>query len=653
MARSAAKVPAAKPQHLASDPGASVWVSANAGTGKTYVLVLRVLRLLLQDGVRPEQILCLTYTKAAAAEMKNRVLKELRKWAVAEEDDLRRMLKEACGEPADDETLARARRLFAQTLDAHGGLKIYTLHAFCERLLHRFPLEADVPPSFRVLDEVETRLLMNAAIDEVLARASDGGASPLSDSLATVIAETGEERFRSLIEAILARRDELRAISRLSTDAGRVGEAEELALRRLMGVGHGRSVADSLRDTAAALTDGEIDAMLPVLAEGQKTDRTLADRLSAARYASDGAERARRMEQAFLTQAGAPRKRICTKAVSDGHPDVDDRLGKAAAFVATLAAERAAMRVAAATGALITLAEAMLDAYSRAKSALAALDFSDLIEKADNLLNRTGAAAWVLYKLDYGIDHILVDESQDTSPAQWRVVSALVQEFFAGAGAREELRTLFAVGDEKQSIYSVQGARPEEVQRKGRDFKSRAEGAGRRWHPVPLTVSYRSVAAILSAVDGVFELPAARPGIAFGPEPIVHEPYRTGQPGLVDVWPVEEPPPVEDAPAFEPNRAGTGRGVSPEEALARRIAATVRNWIDTGEELRPGRHIRAADILILLRQRAPLARPLIRALKDAGVPVAGADRLRLAEHIAVKDMTALGDFVLLPEDDLS
>ncbi|MGE3626261.1 MAG: double-strand break repair helicase AddA [Hyphomicrobiales bacterium] len=648
-----AKASGKSPQLTASDPRASVWVSANAGSGKTFVLVMRVLRLLLQPDVRPEQILCLTYTKAAAAEMKNRVLDELRQWAVAPDNELAAKLGDICGGPPDADRVARARRLFAETLDARGGLRIYTIHAFCERLLHRFPLEADVPPAFRVLDDAGQTLLMNDAIDATLARAAEEGGSVLGRALSAVVGEVGEDRFRELVKVALGRREDIREIVLDTTDLERIGEAEELALRALLGVAPGRRPEDVEADIAAAVDDGDIAAFLPVLAEGQKTDRDCAGALDAIRRAGRSPERGVLVEQALLTRTGTARKRLCTRAVSDAHPEIAETLAAAATRVGELSLERAAMRLARATGALVTLADAILNDYGRRKAAHAALDFDDLIERTANLLRHSGAAAWVLYKLDYGIAHILVDESQDTSPAQWRIVEALTGEFFSGQGAREQTRTLFAVGDEKQSIYSFQGARPDIVHGMGRTFRARVESSGHLWEPVQLNVSHRSVKAVLDSVDKVFARPEANAGLLFESEQISHHAHRERAPGLVEIWPVVQPGEVEDIAPFEPHRvAGAGAG-APVEVLAARIAEEIRGWLNGGECLGPGRPVRPGDILILLRKRAPLARPMIRALKERGIPVAGADRMLLAEHIAVKDMAALGDFVLMPGDDLS
>ena len=267
---------------------------------------------------------------------------------------------------------------------------------------------------------------------------------------------------------------------------------------------------------------------------------------------------------------------------------------------------------------------------------------------------RTGAAAWVLFKIDGGIDHILVDEAQDTNPEQWSIIERLAEEFFAGIGASERLRTLFAVGDEKQSIYSFQGADPVRFGAVGRAFRAKAFAAELTWHEVPLNVSFRSTEPVLEAVDAVFAGPPAADGLSFdGTGVIAHYPSRKGEAGRVELWEPETEAKPDASPPFEPwaEGGGTTRAV---EALCQRIAKLITSWLANGEELvSAGRTVRPGDILILVRRRDPFTTPMIRALKRAGVPVAGADRMRLLEQLAVQDLVSLADVMLMPEDDLA
>jgi ATP-dependent helicase/nuclease subunit A len=640
-------------QARASDPSASAWVSANAGTGKTAVLVKRVLRLLLAV-FKPESILCLTYTKTAAAEMQNRLLEVLSNWATLPPDALRAELAALVRRAPDEEELRIARRLFARALEAKGGLKIHTIHGFCERLLQRFPLESQVTPHFSVLDERKQELLRRAAFDAAVTRAAEEKDSALGKALATLIGLTAGEYFRQVVDAVLGKRAELARM--LAYHDGRADwtEAEGMALKRLFEVAE--DTAEALIEAlAGVLSDAEIDdALAAFKAFGGTTDldRNAKAALCAAR-SSRGEGRLAALKEVFLRLDGGRRARVCSKAIETGAPAICATLDQAQADFATLNEKLAHLRVAEASAAVIVIADAVQADYERRKEAEAALDFDDLIVKTQNLLFRSGAAAWVLYKIDGGIDHILVDEAQDTNPAQWTIIEQLAEEFFAGAGRSERLRTLFAVGDEKQSIYSFQGANPARFGEVGRAFRQRAAALGLDWHEVPLNLSFRSTAPILEVVDQVFATPPAADGLSWqGAAVIQHHPFRKNEAGLVELWEVEIEEGADEVDAFEPwdEEPAGARSV---DRLCQRIAAAIKGWIGKEDLPAQGRKVRAGDILILVRRRDPFTTPMIRELKRLNVPVAGADRMKLMDQLAVQDLVALADVLLMPEDDLA
>ena len=641
-------------QARASDPDASAWVSANAGTGKTAVLVKRSLRLLLA-GSRPESILCLTYTKTAAAEMQNRLLKGLADWATMADEALHEELSKLMRRPPEENDMRRARRLFALSLEARGGLKIHTNHGYCERLLQRFPLESGVTPHFTVLDEHASALLKRAAFDFVVARAADKPESALGLALAKIIGLTSEDYFRQVVNAVLAKRAELARMIALHDSLEDWASAEAEALKHLLGVA-GKQEDALIAGQAAALSDAQIDqavAALLAFASSAKTDQAAETALLSARRAQ-GESRAAALRSVFLTLKGTPAANVCTKGFRESAPDIAAMLEAAQSVFATLEADLAHLRVAEASGAVIALADAIQGDYERRKRGEAALDYDDLIVKARHLLSRAGAAAWVLYKIDGGVDHILVDEAQDTNPEQWSIIEALAEEFFAGRGASKRLRTLFAVGDEKQSIYSFQGANPARFGEIGRAFRQRAHAAQAVWHEVPLNVSFRSTVPVLDAVDQVFGQHDAAQGLTFVENAIIkHHAFRQGDAGLVELWQVETTEKPEPAEPFEPWNEDVS-GASAVDALCKRIAGQIKNWLDSEEPLpSQGRPIKAGDILILVRRREPFTAPMIRALKRARIAVAGADRMRLMDQLAVQDLVALADVLLMKEDDLA
>jgi ATP-dependent helicase/nuclease subunit A len=632
-------------QRRALRPEESVWVAASAGTGKTKVLTDRLLTLLL-DGTDPARILCLTFTRAAAAEMANRVNQRLAAWTTLPPGRLAEELVALTGRFPQEEEVARARRLFARILDVPGGAKIATIHAFCQSLLRRFPLEAGVPPEFAVIDERSAREALAEAAQAVIAAArAEGPQGALAEALAIVARHAPEERFAELATALTAERGRLSAA--LATGEG----ALRRRLCRVLAVAEDatREALVAAFCAAGAADAAGLRAAAEALAEGAPSDRQRGAVL--ARWWADPQGRPGLLDPyvaVFLTEKGEIRRRLIPKAAAAAPAAA---LHSEAERVLRLRRDLAGVALIEATVALIGLGGALLDAFERRKRLQGVLDYDDLVAEAKALLTRPGVAAWVLFKLDGGLDHILIDEAQDSNPEQWAIVTALAEEFFAGEGAAARPRTVFAVGDAKQSIYSFQRADPRAFAAMRRHFGRRTAAANRGWAVVPLEISFRAAAPLLDAVDAVFRHQEAADGVALDGEEIRHVAARAGQAGLVELWPPVVPRPEEDA---DPAAALPRRPAEPRTRLARAIAATIARWLAEGERLEPrGRPLQAGDVMVLVRRRNDFVRDLVRALKERGVPVAGADRLVLTEQLAVQDLVALGHFLLTPEDDLT
>ena len=636
-------------QRRALDPTASVWVSASAGTGKTKVLTERLLTLML-DGNDPARILCLTFTRAAAAEMANRVNDRLAKWTVMPRGALAEELVKLTGRNPRDEDIARARQLFARVLDTPGGAKIQTIHAFCQSLLRRFPLEAGVPPEFVVIDERSAREALSDAAAGVIATARRGARPDLAAALSIVAQYLTDDRFAELMAALARDRSKL-------ADALSAGEAVLLArLAAGMGIAAdttGESLLaqfcnggdlPSLRSACGALTQGT-----------GKTDQRCAKTIG--QWCEDEAGRATMLAEylkIFLTEEGEIRARLFTQAAAKAAAiDLGRVLGTEAERARRFVQARNGAVTLEATGALIRLGTALIDAYSERKRLHAQLDYDDLVLATLDLLRHDGIAPWVLFKLDGGLDHILIDEAQDTNPEQWEIVAILAAEFFVGDDPAGRLRTVFAVGDGKQSIYSFQRADPRAFTRMRQHFEERVTQADRAWRTVPLDISFRAAEPLLHAVDAIFAVPAAADGVALDAEAIRHVAARIGQAGIVELWPGAPPPPEEPDDPLAIG-AATSREADAHTRLARAVAGTIAQWLERGEWLASrDRAIRAGDIMVLVRRRNTFVADLLRELKQRGVPVAGADRLTLSAQLAVKDLVALGRFLLLPDDDLT
>lgn len=628
-------------QRQAANPFESAWVAASAGSGKTTVLSDRVLNLLL-SGTPPEKILCLTFTRTAAAEMANRIADKLSHWAAMDERKLIEELKRLQDKAPDAPLIAKARRLFAKLLDTPGGLKVTTLHSFCQSLLKRFPLEAGVSPQFDVLDELGAKELIEQAQNNVLGNAEH------SRSLDIVTAATNEDGFLDVLTEMTAHMAEIKQINDQFDTIEKLKAAYENVLDLPPNCNE-----HSLKETFCLLSEDrrkELKRAADILSVSKKkSDTDKAFQINAFLAANDKEELLNDYLAVFLTKENTVRNNLACKESVDALDAMTNEARKALRLRKRLEA----LNVMTLSLALFEIGSAILKDYTFLKSERCLLDYDDLIATTKALLGKSGAAAWVLFKLDGGIDHILVDEAQDTSPDQWAIIKSLAEEFFAGEGVRFQNRTVFAVGDKKQSIFSFQGAVPEEFERMRVFFKSKVEGARKKWNDVPMYMSFRSVQAVIDLVNFVLRFGPARQGVADENEDVTHLSWRNRQAGLVEIWPTEKPSEKDTQQAFT-KPVERVFSETPSARLARKMAQKIADMIFSKELLTSqNRPIRAGDILVLVRRRNSFIDDLSRELKTRGVPVSGVDRLNIASHIAVKDLMVLGDFLLLPEDDLA
>ncbi len=634
---------ATEQQVRAARPDVSTWLAANAGSGKTRVLTDRVARLLL-DKVQPQHILCLTYTKAAAGEMQNRLFRRLGKWAMLQDDHLRRELRDLGLEGTiETDQLRDARTLFARAIETPGGLKIQTIHSFCSSLLRRFPLEARVSPQFSEIEDRAATLLRAEIVDDM----ADGVDATVVAGVARHY--TGED-FDQLTHEIVRNRDLFQT---------------ELSFDDALGLFDLPATTDEKQITQSVFLGNEqaiLSELIPRLGASGPMDQKAGKRLGAI-SALDWLSLPV-LEAAFLTGGNAKSPfsaklgSFPTKAVQSALPEMMPQLEDWMSRVEVARNSRLALSAARKTHALHKFASQFLPAYATRKQQRGWLDFDDLILKARHLLNDPAVAQWVLYRLDGGIDHILVDEAQDTSPGQWDVIEKLAQEFTSGQGARTDTpRTIFVVGDKKQSIYSFQGADPREFDRMQQEFKTRLHAVGQPLQDLTLEYSFRSADAILRLVDLTFEVQAAA-GFASETQ---HRAFKLDLPGRVDLWPVvDKVDDADDREWFDPvdQRSAQHHTV----ILANQIARNIRKMIDAGETIPvdgPGensfrkRAVQEGDFLILLQRRSDLFREIIRACKGEDLEIAGADRLKVGAETAVKDLGALLAFLATPEDNLA
>lgn len=631
-------------QASASRPGSSdVWLSASAGTGKTQVLTARVLRLLLHDA-RPESILCLTFTKAGAAEMANRINEILGAWVRLPPDMLFKDL-EALGEESGPEARAKARTLFAKVLDARGGgLRIQTIHSFCQSLLAGFPAEASLVPGFRAIEGREEAALAQAVLAEMVADAERSGQLGLIERLQQMSHRMGEDAARSLLSRCARDPDAMEAL----------GAGIEARVRRWLGLGD----ADPEALLLAACTDGGFDRLALERLRG----------MNLAWGSARGLERVEAIASWLALTAAGRRDHIDAlvnvwaradgeiRSFAKGQAPQDDGYAVLAetqyAFFNGLLQLRVLARTAEAIANALTVGQAYARAYADAKRAAGVVDFNDLIRHTVRLLETDGMGDWIRYKLDQATDHVLVDEAQDTNARQWDIVKAIAGEFYAGEGARAgTVRTLFTVGDYKQAIFGFQGTNPREFEKAKAHFSNLAADAEREVLDLSLAQSFRSGRPVLDVVNKLIET-VSPSAMGLEAPPREHVSARAGQSGSVTLWAPVQPglPDTGDVEAEESWLSDA------ELKFASDLAERVWSWTRGPNRLRLRNEARDAepgDVLILVRKRGDLARTIVSRLYEADVPVAGVDRLTLNAPIAVQDLLSCIRFVLQPDDDLN
>lgn len=633
-------------QRDASDPDALAWLSASAGTGKTQVLTARVMRLLL-SGVDPASILCLTFTKAGAAEMADRIHARLAYWVRLKSPLLAAELR-ALGEAHDPDSVAKARQLFARVLDATGGgLRIQTIHAFAQSLLAAFPAEARIVPGFRPIEGREQSLLMRETLAAMLVAAEERGDNALIADVQQLSRRLGEQGAEGFLQRCAH------------------------GFEAMMGLGPPELFGDVLRraldvppgDVGAAIVEGCTDDAFDMvvlrrvakanIAWTSKTGLANADFI-AEWTASDPETRAGRLDElrdVWATKAGDLRK-FSAKLI-DAEPDYAALCAALDADVARLLGLRVKAEFADFAAAALRAGRMFAEDYALAKRRAGALDFDDMIRLTRYLLGQDGIGEWVRYKLDRSIDHVLVDEAQDTNAAQWSIIEGLSAEFFEidPDSADAVHRTIFAVGDFKQAIFGFQGTNPRAFEDAKQGFAAHIAERERELRDLSLDKSYRSSPAILELVDavmtGVGGEAIGLPGGLRG-----HVSAHAGRPGRVTLLQPVRGEAVDDADPGE-----EGWLADAKLALARKMAQQVKTWIAEGPDQMwlagRGRALRPEDVLILVRSRGELASLLVARLHEEGVPVAGVDRLMLTDPLAIQDLLAALRFALQPEDDLN
>lgn len=574
---------------IASDPKNSCWVFASAGSGKTKILVDRILRLLLED-VSQNKILCLTFTKVAAAEMQERINLRLAELVLVSDEELNRKLADLIGKSPNVELIKKARILFVKILDSESRIKVQTIHSFCQSLMKIFPFEAGIKPSFEVMEDSAEKLLLEQAQKETIRDQKN------SEIVKEISAKSDDENLADLLRKLLAKKEKLDfEITEIFTkfSISKSDDAQKIFADFLDEI----SCEENLKLALGLENSG--------LITNQKISTKIRKFFNEAKI-----ENFSDFKSAFFTNEDQPRK-----IAGKNNEDLIDVATKQCDLIRKFDEKLNSLIVANDSVLLVKFAQEVLKNYSRLKNQRALLDYNDLIIEANKLLANPDFSEWVKMKMDGSFDHILIDESQDTNHHQWLIIKALCDDFFSGMSSSTKQRSIFIVGDEKQSIFSFQGAEPDISNEIFRYFKNKF---GDQFKKIELHDSYRSKAEVLLAVDKIFLDPQRKLAISKASDFCGHRVTRTGK-GLVEVWDKEEN--VEN------------------------LISKISEWI---KNKNPG------EVMILLRNRTNgLFEGLVKSFQKNKIPFTSISRVKFSESLIVQDLLAAAKFVLLPQDDLN
>jgi len=595
-------------QQEASDPDYSVWVSASAGTGKTKILTDRVLKLLIK-GAEFKKILCLTYTNAAASEMQSRINYKLAKWAETPRDDLKKELELMFGNVPNAQEIEYAKSLYLKLLNSQDKINIHTIHSFCKQILKRFPFEANLNPGFQILDDIKSREILRKIRTEIYID------SEYDDITNFFLMNFHEMTINEILDEIIQ---------------------HKLKFKKLF---IKNSLNSSLIEDFVLKQNLQNPAELIAKSKELQNHQEILEKINS------------NILSFFLTKEGKKKQRLLSKKLALDNPSLLPELEYLQNQVFLFDQLNKFEKMISYSGLLVKLSQIFIKKYEKHKNTNSLLDYDDLIYFTKILLKNSDSRAWVLYKLDGGIDHLLVDEAQDTNIEQWEIIEAIIEEFYSGEAASNKNRTIFVVGDEKQSIFSFQGANLYYFNLFNNNIRSKLRDANKDFKIVNLEWSYRSTEEILDVVYNVFEkIKISAPELFISANPKILSSRNTHK-GIVELWPLIKGC---NEPELFWNIPTNNNLVSTEEQLAIKIASFIKNYIGKKIILQStGKKATEGDFMILVRKRDKFTLEIINQLKTHSLNVAGIDRMILSDNLSIMDLIATAKFVLSPEDDLN
>ncbi len=633
-----------KLQQQASNPKNSAWVFASAGSGKTKILTDRVLRLLL-NGVLPHKILCLTFTKVAATEMQNRINKELASWVLLDDDELRNKLSNLSGKSPSEKNLTEARSLFLKILDSESKIKIQTIHSFCQSIIKIFPFEAKITPNFEILESNNEKILLKEAQKDVIRKARNN--EFYENLIEEISIKINDESFLEIISDLLSKKEEILFLKEsffgienlideiFKNFAIPQNEDEDKIFEQFIEKINKKEVlnlATSLENSSSS-KNIDISQKIQKFFSNQKTDNFHNYKL------------------AFFTKEDSPRKIYGSEAKDERLLKIID---EQKALIINFNEKLNSLRICNDTAIILRFIDQILESYSNKKKQDSFLDYNDLIVETNKLLMNPDFSNWVKMKMDGSFDHILVDESQDTNHQQWNIIKALSEDFFSGIGAGDDNRSIFIVGDEKQSIYSFQGA---EANISKEIYSYFYEASNEKLQKIELNNSFRSGSEVLNLVDKVFSDQKRKDAISKTSEFKNHNPIRNTK-GKVEVWPQivpEKKEKKEQSYEWKFDFLESNEEQKEQEILAEAIAKKIANGVNKKIKLENRQEsLKFGDFMILLRNRTNgFDKSLAKYFNKYNIAFSSQSRVKFGENLLILDLLSSAKFALLTEDDLN
>ena len=641
-----------KLQQLASNPNNSAWVFASAGSGKTKILVDRVLRLLL-DGVNPNKILCLTFTKIAASEMQNRINSELSNWVLLDDSKLIEKLSQLSGNYPNNNDLKKARTLFVKILDDESKIKIQTIHSFCQNLVKIFPFEAQIKPNFEVIEKSQEQLLLQKSQKEILKRAISN--ESLKNLVIKINATLHEETFSELISELLSKKEQLTILKEnffgiegviaeifknFSVSINEENYLNKIFDNFLQKIDSNKilNLADKLENT------GLVNNTKIAIAIKKFTHNPIIENFSI-------------YQEAFFTQENKPRK--VSKEISQ-ELELSSLIASQQEIIIDFSDQLNSYNICNSSALLLRFVDQILEIYSDLKNQNSFLDYNDLIIKTNQLLNNPNFSEWIKLKMDGFFDHILIDESQDTNHQQWNIIKALCEDFFSGIGASNKNRTIFIVGDEKQSIYSFQGAEPNISQEIYSYFVEKLKDHPIKFYKIDLNNSFRSLSSVLEIIDATFSGKKESAAITKITEFRGHQAIRSGI-GRAEIWPKIKKKPLDSPNNLYQWKIDFSHDFSLEENynetdfLAEKIVLKIKDWVEN-KRILEGRiePLNYSDFMILLRNRTNnFDKILTKFFHKHNVPIVSSSSIKFCDNLIIQDLLSAAKFALFDYDDLN